>query len=215
MCPEMNKTVESYHFSMAGGIDIDVFHKVYSPAEDTFLVTDNIVTEPGIRFLEIGVGTGLISIFAAKQGAVVEGTDINQAAVANAKHNAEKNDVGVRFICGDLFEGIAGRFDVIVFNPPYLPSLRGEDLTKWEEEALIGGHSGVETSIRFLEECPEYMKSDCIVYLIASSLGDINRLTEHFRYIFEFKQTAYCDFYGERLSLYSIKKRRIREWFEL
>jgi len=209
MCPEMNKIVESYHFSMADGIDIDVFDNVYSPREDTFLVTDNIVVTPNIRFLEIGVGTGLISIYAAQLGAVVEGTDINPAAVANAEHNARKNDIKGNFICGDLFDGVSGKFDVIVFNPPYLPVMESDKLPKWEEKALIGGQHGVETSKRFLERCQEYMKRDCIIYLTASSLGDTKRLTERFKDRYEFEEAAYCDFNGERLLLYRIKNKDI------
>ncbi len=204
---ERNEIVESYHFTMPGGIDIDVFAEVYSPREDTFLVTDNIQVEPDIRFLEIGVGTGLISIFAAKQGAVVEGTDINPTAVANAKHNAVKNNVNAQFHCGDLFEGISAKFDIIVFNPPYLPSYMGEKLPKWEEKALIGGQNGVETSIRFLEGSLEYMKKDCTIYLAASTLADTYRLTEPFKDRFEFDEVAHCDFDKERLLLYSIKKK--------
>ena len=201
--------VDSYHFTLAGGVDIDVFREVYSPREDTFLVTDNISVEPNMRFLEIGIGTGLISICAAKQGAVVEGTDINPAAVANAKHNSRKNKIRARFFCGDLFEGISGKFDMIVFNPPYLPSSKNDILTKWEEKALIGGQNGVETSIRFLEKCPEYLNKNCLIYLVSSSLGNTDRLRDHFRDIFKFNEIAYCDFHGERLSLYRIKKKDI------
>ncbi|MDP7423178.1 MAG: methyltransferase [bacterium] len=207
MCLESSPIVASYHFTKAGGINIDVFPEVYSPREDTFLVIDNIVLTPNIRFLEIGVGTGLISIFAAKRGAIVEGTDINPAAVGNAKHNTATNDVNARFHCGDLFEGISGKFDLIVFNPPYLPISEGDKLQKWEEEALIGGHYGVETSIRFLEKCPEYMNRDCIIYLVLSSLGDTDRLTERFRDRFVFEKTAHVDFNKERLTLFGIKNK--------
>ncbi len=73
-------------------------------------------------FLELGCGTGMISVFAAKKGANVMATDINPKALENAKQNAEMNEVEVECIPSDLFENLKGRtFDFIIINPPYYP----------------------------------------------------------------------------------------------
>jgi release factor glutamine methyltransferase len=72
-------------------------------------------------FLELGCGTGLISIVAAKAGAIVTASDLSKTAVANTKHNAEKNGVNIHVCHSDLLDQIEGQFDLIVINPPYYP----------------------------------------------------------------------------------------------
>ena len=69
-----------------------------------------------------GCGCGIISVLAAKKGAVVISTDINPDAVSVAGINAAQNGVAVEAIHSDLFQKISSRkFDFIVINPPYYP----------------------------------------------------------------------------------------------
>jgi release factor glutamine methyltransferase len=76
----------------------------------------------GKRFLELGCGTGILSLLASSRGAVATATDINPAAVGNARENAIKNRLEVETIESDLFAAIPGRsFDLVVINPPYYP----------------------------------------------------------------------------------------------
>ena len=71
-------------------------------------------------FLEPGAGSGLLSIYAAKQGAIVTATDINPLAVECIKQNALQNQADIDVIESDLFDNIPPqKFDVIVINPPY------------------------------------------------------------------------------------------------
>src|SRR5688572_11569219 len=80
----------------------------------------NNFTLQGIKFLELGAGSGLISIFAAKNGAKVTATDINPLAVEFLKINSEKNGVEFKIIHSDLFHNIPSQqFDIIAINPPY------------------------------------------------------------------------------------------------
>lgn len=73
-------------------------------------------------FLELGAGTGLLSIRAAQRGARVVAVDISPAAVENVRENARRNGVDVEVVESDLFSGVeARRFDVIVVTPPYYP----------------------------------------------------------------------------------------------
>lgn len=203
--------VATYGFLSLHDISIDVYEEVYPPGQDTFLVIDNIDLATAGRFLEIGVGTGIISIYAAKKGAKVVGTDINPMAVSNARANALKNAVSTEFHCGDLFNGITGRFQTIVFNPPYLvPRGNGTDeriLHKWEKQALLGGKRGIEVSTRFLEKCLNYLEKDGNVYLVTSSSGDMDRLKSNFQERFHFLNIAQRDFLNERLTLFLIKEK--------
>ena len=72
------------------------------------------------KFLELGAGSGLISIYASQQGAVVTATDINPVAVKWLHENCRNNNVRIKIIESDVFEGLTHRlFDIIAINPPY------------------------------------------------------------------------------------------------
>lgn len=74
-------------------------------------------------FLEVGCGSGVISILAAQKGADVTAIDINKKAVANTIDNAMRNSVKVQVTTSDLFDNVPStRFDWIVINPPYYPA---------------------------------------------------------------------------------------------
>lgn len=76
----------------------------------------------GKTFLELGCGCGIISIAAARKGAAVTSTDINQTALDMLAQNAKDNAVALEILYSDLFEKLSGRrFDYIVINPPYYP----------------------------------------------------------------------------------------------
>lgn len=108
--------------------DIDVIIKpgVFHPGLffSTRLLLDYLRDIPleNCTFLELGSGSGLVSIYAAKQKAIVTATDISQTAVETSKQNAEYNQVSIEVIISDLFEKIPQQiFDIIVINPPYYP----------------------------------------------------------------------------------------------
>lgn len=97
---------------------------VYEPAEDTFLLADNLDVRSGERVLELGTGCGLLAILAAEAGAWVIATDISSAALICAKKNAAAHGVEDRidFRLSNLFESVRGRrFDLVVFNPLTCP----------------------------------------------------------------------------------------------
>lgn len=69
--------------------------------------------------LEIGTGTGLIALYLAKKGAKVTATDINPDSIKITKENAKLNNLDVQLIVSDLYENVDGKFDCIIFIPPY------------------------------------------------------------------------------------------------
>lgn len=76
----------------------------------------------GLRVLELGAGSGFLSVYASKQGTQVTATDISSQAVAGIRKNASANDVSVEIIQSDLFERIPRQeFDLVLINPPYYP----------------------------------------------------------------------------------------------
>ncbi len=107
---------------------------VYEPAEDSFLLADAALeeAEPGMRVLEIGAGSGFVSavLRANIKGIRVFATEINPHAALCAKAN------GVEVIRTDLFKCIKPGnrgvfFDLILFNPPYLPTSEDEKVPGW------------------------------------------------------------------------------------
>ncbi len=150
-------------------IDIDVLPEVYNPSDDSYLLLRAIMVRPGQSFLEIGCGSGLISIHAAKLGATVSAVDINPNAVECTLQNANRNGVRVRVRQSDLFENVTGYYDIIAFNPPYLPTETRS--TSWIEKSWSGGEEGSEIAISFLAEAWKHLAPGGSIYLALSSIG--------------------------------------------
>lgn len=154
-------------------LKLEVPKDVYKPAEDTFLLADNLEVETGEKILELGTGCGLLSIIAAKRGAKVTSTDINPKAVKCAKENAESEGVleKIDFRRGNLFEPIKnGNFDLIIFNPPYLPVPESESLEEKTQQAWDGGLDGRKIIDKFLEGVENHLKPRGRSSFVQSSL---------------------------------------------
>ncbi len=145
---------------------------VYPPLEDTFLMLESVSVTPGQRLLEMGCGTGLISCHCAKAGAEVTSVDINPNATRCTMSNAEKNGLRITGIESDLFKEVKGKFDIIIFNPPYL----SVDDAGTIEAAWSGGCDGVRVLDRFLMEVPEHLSTNGMVIVLLSSEMDHNVL---------------------------------------
>ena len=150
-------------------ISIEVDEGVYAPSDDSFLLIESIQIKEGERVLEVGTGTGIVALHCAKVGALVVASDISEKAVENAKKNAEANGLSLNVMKGNLFEGVSGPFDVIIFNPPYLSGDGCNGLGREDASQLIGGESGAELSVRFLKEAKDVLADDGRIYLLTSS----------------------------------------------
>ena len=151
--------------------------KVYPPEEDTFLIIDTIKewNMENMEILEVGAGTGLISIICAKKGAKVTATDIKEESILCTKMNAWRNNVKIEVKKGNLFEPVEGRkFDLIIFNPPYLPSDNDVDkyLTREDKLDLVGGFKGNEIAIKFVKQLKKFLKRNGKALLIQSTLSN-------------------------------------------
>jgi len=147
--------------------------EVYEPAEDTFFLADNVMNCVGKRVLELGTGCGLIAVRAAKQGGQVVATDINKKALECAKKNALAHGVlsRVDFRLGDLFDPVRGkRFDLILFNPPYLPEVphTGKSIIDRAWDAGMNGRAVIDP---FVDELPDHLTKNGHALFIQSSLS--------------------------------------------
>ncbi len=145
-------------------VQLDVRPEVYAPAEDTFLLLSAIEVGEGERALEMGCGSGILSMHMAKAGASVTAADLDENAVAATRNSAMMNGLAVRTVQSDLFDSVAGRFDLIVFNPPYL---RGEVLGR-EDLCWAGGEDGVALTKRFLAQAMEHLQPGGRIVLLIS-----------------------------------------------
>lgn len=149
--------------------------QVYPPEQDTYLLLGAALRELSAddRVLEVGCGSGEIAARLAGIAPVIA-TDINpHAAVATAMR-------GVEVVRTDLFAGICGKFDLILFNPPYLPTGEEERLDDWLEYALDGGKSGREVIARCIAGVHRILSPRGRILILISSLTGIAEVQQIF-----------------------------------
>ena len=155
-----------------------VDENVYEPAEDTFLLAENLDVNDGDTILDMGTGCGILGILAAKKAKYVVAVDINPYAMRCAKENALLNNARskISFVQADLFAHLSEKikFDTILFNAPYLPVEENEP-TSWVSCAWSGGATGREVIDRFITESVTHLKGRGRVILLQSTLADIEK----------------------------------------
>jgi release factor glutamine methyltransferase len=120
----------------------------------------------GMQVLDVGTGSGILGLFCSARGAHVTVTDVDDSALQQAQKAAQVLGLSVQPVLSDLFSKVQGQFDLVLFNPPYLPSSGVEDRT------VDGGKSGTTLSGRFLDELPRHLNRDGTALLLLSTLND-------------------------------------------
>ena len=143
---------------------------IYSPAEDSYLllkvlgkkVPELLKENPELKVLEMGSGSG-IHLEALKKIGVKNlfAADINSDAVEHCKK------LGFKCVESNLFENIKDKFDLIVFNPPYLP--RDIKEPKSSQIATTGGKKGNEVINKFIEQSKNHLNENGKIFLLTSS----------------------------------------------
>ncbi|MEM2925524.1 MAG: class I SAM-dependent methyltransferase [Methanocellales archaeon] len=174
------------------GREIYIDENVYPPSEDTFLLLKAALEEVkrGEFVLEIGTGCGIIANF-LKEKARVIATDINPHAVKCAKAN------GIEVVRTDLLAGLKPQrqFDVIIFNPPYLPE--SESNGSWLGKAWSGGRVLID---RFLNETPNYLNENGRILLVVSSITGVEDVKERMQSLgFKINQIARERYFFEEI----------------
>lgn len=152
---------------------------VFKPHSDSLLLAAQLIRDPrlaGASVLDLCTGSGLLAIEAARCGArEVTAVDVSRRAVLATRLNARVNGVRVRAVRGDLFRAVDGaRFDLIVSNPPYLPSEPGKLPLRGAARAWEGGPDGRTFIDRICRQAREHLEPNGILLLLQSSLsGDL------------------------------------------
>jgi HemK-related putative methylase len=189
--------------------DIDCpFEEVYKPSDDTYLITDyfkeNINENyfDGIdikkikNILDMGTGTGIIALFLneikkrnANFSARIFASDVLENAIKCAKLNEVINNLekSINFIHSDLFKSFPSNllksFNIIIFNPPYLPSLKYNNISsakKDPDKSWNGGERGIELFLEFISQVKPYINSSqkFYIYYISSSVPKCENLND-------------------------------------
>jgi release factor glutamine methyltransferase len=145
---------------------------IYEPAEDSFLLEKAVKKySRGKRVLDMGSGSGVQAQAALTSGACeVTAVDIDSKVIAHIKKQH------IRTIKSDLFTNVKGTFDLIIFNPPYLPEDSRED--KKSARITSGGKKGDEVLLRFFRQAPRHLSSNGSILIVLSSLTPQKKILE-------------------------------------
>ena len=161
---------------------INTDDNVYVPAEDSYLLADNLEIKEGQSVLEIGTGSGIVAMYASRLTDRITVTDINFDACLLAEKNFNDNNIeNIEILFGNLFEPVKDRkFDVILFNTPYLPTEEDDVIDDTINYAFDGGLNGRKVIDLFLDEVKNHLNDGGIVQMIQSSLSGNEETLEKF-----------------------------------
>lgn len=153
------------------GKNVSISEGVYSPKEDSFLLMKSIPFLSGKMVLDLGCGSGIQAANALfRKAKKVTCVDINKQALADTKKNLVLFGFkDFELVYSDLFEKVRGKFDVIIFNPPYIESEKIVHL------GLDGGKKGREVLDRFLSTAKEHLNKGGMIFFVQSSLNGVKK----------------------------------------
>lgn len=147
------------------------------------------------RVLDMGTGSGIQALIAKEKTRDVLAVDINPDAVALVKKK------GITALVSDLFENVTGTFDVVIFNPPYLPEDERESFE--DRVVLSGGKYGSEILERFFSRAKQFLRKDGKILIVFSTItGDVEFLLK--RYGYAFKKLDEKSFFFEKIFVYVV-----------
>ena len=172
------------------GVDYEVSADVLIPRYDTeVLISEAVARAPDAQtVLDIGTGSGCIAVSLQKRlvRALVTATDISEAALVVARRNADRVGATIEFLHGSLLDPVAGRhFDLIVSNPPYIPTA---DIDELDQEvrnydpitALDGGIDGLDIYRTLIPAAADYL-CPCGWLLVEIGIGQAKDVASMFR----------------------------------
>jgi release factor glutamine methyltransferase len=210
---------------------------MYPPQEDSSLIKKHIKSfcSENSKVLDMGTGSGILAFEASRHARQVTACDIDNKSITLLKKGIKKakkiqpSAVRIIPIVSNLFENIKNKFDLIIFNPPYLPSKPIKDISvrtfrdckgahtmsrfvtennkiienTYRDIDLDGGKNGTEVIERFLRQAKKYLNKDGKILLLTSSLNkNIEKLFKKYKY--KYKQLDEEKFFFERLYVWML-----------
>ena len=178
---------------------------MYEPQEDSFLLRDVVVDflseNPVSHGLDMGTGSGILGLAMKPFCDLVVCVDVNQDVVSFVS-DLVKDKPGFLVVESDLFSNLGSfkkKFDVIVFNPPYLPREEFEV----DDLELTSGESGLDITFRFVSDSRAFLKKSGKLFFVVSSLVDVNSLNDFlFGNGFGFRVVKKESFFFEEIMVY-------------
>jgi len=195
------------------------FEDVYAPSDDTYLIIDYFKDHINENYfdgldikkikniLDMGTGTGIIALFLQEVkkkksnfSPRIFASDILENAIKCAKFNEIFNNLkkSVTFIHSDLFKkfpaNLKNSFNVIIFNPPYLPSFKFNNKVRAKrsiDNSWDGGKTGFELFLEFILQAKPFINLDqkFYIYYISSSISNFQEINKQLE-ISGFKNTT-------------------------
>ncbi len=172
-------------------INIKVNKNVLIPRPETEILVEkaiNVIKKNSLKkVIDIGTGSGAIAISIKKEAPDIEiiATDISLDALKVAKENSK--NLNINFICCDLFNGVKGKFDLIISNPPYIKT---RDLKKLPDKvksfepinALDGGEDGLKYYKKIVGEGKNYLSKNGFIIFEIGYISVVKKLEKIFAY---------------------------------
>ncbi|MBU2590155.1 MAG: DUF2431 domain-containing protein [Nanoarchaeota archaeon] len=168
---------------------------MYEPREDSYLLQKYVKKYAKCKVLDMGTGSGIQAQTALEFTKDVLAVDINENAVERV------NKLGIKAKVSNLFSNVKDKFDLIIFNAPYLPEEENEGEISI---ALSGGKQGHELTENFLKQAKKHLNPKGKILLIASTLtGDIEKIAKDLGYKIKCLETE--SFFFEKVSVYLLE----------
>lgn len=171
-----------------GPMDLTVGPATFRPSTISSLLADSLELKPGSVVVDVGCGSGILSIIAAKLGAGrVYGVDAADETVEIATANAKAHGVAdrVQFAQGDMFEPLDPDLeaDVVIGDVSGIPDAIAT-ASGWFPSGLSGGPTGAELPMRMIEESKRLLRKGGALFLPTGSLQDENSILERAKAVF-------------------------------
>lgn len=156
------------------GLTFKVNSNVLIPRQDTETLVEEAlkVCKSGMRVLDLCTGSGciIISLMKNAPGIIATGSDVSKQALLVAKENGKNHEADVEWIRSDLFDNITERYDLIVSNPPYIPTAEISGLMPEVRDfepfdALDGREDGLYFYREIIRKSKDYLNPDGYLYL--------------------------------------------------
>ena len=155
-------------------VDLLTLPGVLAPISDSRLLADIVAAQPigaGSEVLDVGTGSGVVALAAARTGATATAVDVSRRAILTVRLNAWRNGLRVQARRGRTYGPVAGqRFDLIASNPPYVPSSSDQLPARGPQRAWEGGLDGRAIVDELCDGAVDHLRPGGAILLVHSAL---------------------------------------------